>query len=306
MTVDDQQEILSLPEFNEYLTRWLGESTEDTVAPASEYRQNYLKVSIGGVACGLSGDSTREGVLAYLAVVATDDLHFRVVANQKGTINRVVVGDEGEPIAGFYLYTLAPLESPVWLEADDEWPDGRAPSGQAAPRRTAHDWAAPDLRMAAARDLFALQGQLMAELRERGVLRTNNNPVADYSEWLVWKAFGAERLPANSTASYDLTSQDFGRIQVKARVVSSPLKSGQLQTSFFRSTHFDHAALVLLSDVDYSVVSAVLLPLGAVEERWSWHKHIRGWRLQMNGPTMQHPLAVDITEQLRAAAAELA
>lgn len=77
------------------------------------------------------------------------------------------------------------------------------------------------------------------------MLRTNNNPVADYSEWLVWKAFGAERLPANSTASYDLTSQDFGRIQVKARVVSSPLKSGQLQTSPFRSTHFDHAAPVL-------------------------------------------------------------
>ena len=45
--------------------------------------------------------------------------------------------------------------------------------------------------------------------------------------------------------------------------------AGELQSSPFRSDGFDHAALVLFNRADYSVVSAVMLPIDAVKERWS-------------------------------------
>ncbi|MEW3762485.1 hypothetical protein, partial [Pseudomonas aeruginosa] len=77
----------------------------------------------------------------------------------------------------------------------------------------------------------------------------------------------------------------YGKVQVKARLVSSPAKSGQQQTSPFRSKDFDHAAFVLLSDIDFSVVAAVLMPLAAVEDRWTWRQHVKGWTVHMNGPT---------------------
>jgi hypothetical protein len=72
----------------------------------------------------------------------------------------------------------------------------------------------------------------------------------------------------------------------------------------FRSKDFDHAALVLISALDFTVPLAVLLPAAIVETRWRWYEHVRGWRLQMNGPTRGHPEAIDITADLNAAALE--
>ncbi|WP_277455359.1 hypothetical protein [Janibacter sp. DB-40] len=298
------QDGLRLDEFNAYLTDWLGESYDKTLAEGSYYKQNFLTVTIGGVECGLSGDTTRAAVTKYLIAYETSDPVFVVVANQKGVFNRVVLGHGGEPIPGFYLYTKEPQAGSTVLEEALEWPVAETRGGSAPPSHVL--WSAPDLTSASASDLFVLQGQLLGELRSRGVLRTNNPPVGDYAEWLVSQALGSNRLPANSTKSFDLESRVYGKVQVKARLVSSPAKSGQLQTSPFRTDGFDYAALVLLSDIDFSVVSAVLLPLAAVQERWSWHQHVKGWTVQMNGPTMDHNDKIDISDGLRRAAAGLA
>ena len=303
MNDDTQQDVLSLGEFKAHLTTWLSESADERLASDGEYKLAYLRVWIGGVECQLSGDSTRAGVTDFLVAAETDDPGYFVVPNKNGVVNRVVVGVDGEPISGFYLYTATALSEPTGLDEPDGLPVGDS-SEHRAPEQPA-GWQAPNLSQAAARDIFTLQGQLMAELRERGVLRTNNNPVADYSEWLVWKAIGSKPLEPNSAKSYDLETEEYGKVQVKARLVSSPVKRGQLQCSPFRSKGFDYAALVLLSDIDYSVVSAVLLPLDAAEELWAWNNYVRGWRLHMNDKTMKHEQAHDITDLLRAAAREL-
>lgn len=298
------QDDLDVRQFNAYLTTWLGESFDKDLSAGKYYKQNFIQVVLGGVECGLSGDTTREGVMKYLIAYETGDPTFVVVANKKGVFNRVTLGHEGEPIPGFYLYTKTPQSESVLLDSEPEWPTGQTDAGPREHR--AHPWTVPDLSQAPANALFSLQGQLLAELRHRGVLRTNNPPVGDYAEWLVWRALGQERLPVNSTKSYDLVSEQFGKVQVKARLVSSPAKSGQLQASPFRSEEFDHAAFVLLSAVDFSVVSAVILPLDAVKSRWSWRPQVRGWTVLMNGPTMGHLQAEDITDGLRRAADGLA
>lgn len=298
------QDNLEIDEFNAYLTDWLGESFDKTLAENSHYKKNFLTVTIGGVECGLSGDTTRAAVTKYLVAYEMSDPVFVVVANQKGVFNRVVLGHGVEPIPGFYLYTKKPQASSTMLEEVPRWPlaDSRRTSAL-----TPHEpWVVPHLAGASASDLFVLQGQLLRELRSRGVLRTNNPPVGDYAEWLVSQALDSDRLPANSTKSFDLESLTYGKVQVKARLVSSPVKSGQLQTSPFRTRGFEYAAFVLLSDVDFSVVSAVLLPLTAVEERWHWRQHVKGWTVQMNGPTMNHPKAIDISDLVRQAAVGLA
>jgi hypothetical protein len=88
-------------------------------------------------------------------------------------------------------------------------------------------WSPPNLFLASAADLLWLQAATIAELRDRRVLRTNNPPVGDYAEWLVARALGSE-LETNANPSFDLTSTVYGRVQVKARVVSTPAKAGQL------------------------------------------------------------------------------
>jgi len=114
-------------------------------------------------------------------------------------------------------------------------------------------------------ELLAGYSRTLAELRRRGVVRTNNAPAGDYAEWLATKGLGGE-LAGNSVKSYDLTLATGERVQVKARVVSEPATRSQLQTSSFRSWDFDLAALVLLRVSDYQVVRAVLVPSEVVRE----------------------------------------
>jgi hypothetical protein len=85
-----------------------------------------------------------------------------------------------------------------------------------------------------------------------GVIRTENAPVGDYTEYLVATALGGQLAP-NSEKAWDVLGDDGEKLQVKARVVSDPAEPGQLQLSPFRSFGFDSAVIVLLSATDYAV-----------------------------------------------------
>ena len=53
-------------------------------------------------------------------------------------------------------------------------------------------------------ELLAGYAGILAELRRRGVVRTNNAPVGDYAEWLAARALGGEIVANASEKSYDL------------------------------------------------------------------------------------------------------
>ncbi|WP_147451130.1 hypothetical protein [Corallococcus llansteffanensis] len=151
-------------------------------------------------------------------------------------------------------------------------------------------------------ELLAGYAQVLAELRRRRVVRTNNAPAGDYAEWLVARALGGTLAEDNSVKSHDLTLPTGERLQVKARVISEPPKRGQLQTSAFRSWDFELSALVLLRDTDYCVVRAALVPAEIVREQSRFAAHTNAHSVHMNSRLMGHARAVDITAQLRAAA----
>ena len=90
----------------------------------------------------------------------------------------------------------------------------------------------PDLSTFNESDLFSFYRAILSELKSRGVIRTENAPVGDYAEYLVATALGGQLAP-NSEKSWDVLSCDGEKLQVKARVVSDPLGSGQLQLSPF-------------------------------------------------------------------------
>src|SRR5687768_10378192 len=95
----------------------------------------------------------------------------------------------------------------------------------------------PDLSATSVADLLLIQRAALQELRRREVLRTANQPVGDYAEWLVNRALHGVLAP-NSEKSFDVTCEEFGKVQVKGRMVSSKPTAGQLQTSVFRSDGF--------------------------------------------------------------------
>lgn len=151
-------------------------------------------------------------------------------------------------------------------------------------------------------ELLAGYGRLLAELRKRGVVRSNNAPAGDYAEWLTARALSGELVKNFSVKSNDLTAGSGELVQVKTRVVADPPTRGQLQTSPFRSWDFDLAAFVLLRDRDYFVVRASLVPRDVVKENGRYVAHVNGYIVQMTPSLMGHPTASDITDQLNDAA----
>jgi hypothetical protein len=147
-------------------------------------------------------------------------------------------------------------------------------------------------------DLLGIYGQVLEELNERGVIRSANAPTGDYAEWLVQRALGGELQP-NSNKSADLIVRK-KEIQIKARVLSEPEKSGQRQLSPFRSWNFDDAVIVLF-DRRYAVQRATRIKVGELKAAAREDKWVSGHRVIARDALLDR--GRDITGRLREAAA---
>jgi hypothetical protein len=126
------------------------------------------------------------------------------------------------------------------------------------------------------KQLLALHAGLIEELRFRKIVRTSNDPVADYAETLFARAFGWT-LEASSARAFDATDPAGLRYQIKGRrlTTANPLR----QVSAIRrlpERGFDHLAAVLFYP-DFSVMRAVILPHEHIEPRARYNAHANGW-----------------------------
>ena len=84
-----------------------------------------------------------------------------------------------------------------------------------------------DLASESSGDLLRLYGDILVELRRRGVIRSENSPVGDVAELLAQRALHLE--PAtNSASGYDGTDEAGVRYQIKGRRLTKPGSPRQL------------------------------------------------------------------------------
>jgi hypothetical protein len=147
-------------------------------------------------------------------------------------------------------------------------------------------------------DLLGIYGQVLDELNERKVIRSANAPTGDYAEWLVQHALGGELRP-NSNKSADVIVRK-KKIQIKARVLSDPEKSGERQLSPFRSWAFDDTVIVLF-DRRYAVRRATRIKVGELEAAAREDRWVSGRRVTARDALLDR--GRDITGKLQEAAA---
>jgi hypothetical protein len=73
-----------------------------------------------------------------------------------------------------------------------------------------------DLSQLSCVELMQLNQLTLDELERRDVIRTRNNPVSEYTEWLVAEKMQMELAPP-STKGYDATTSGGRKIQIKSR-----------------------------------------------------------------------------------------
>jgi hypothetical protein len=145
-------------------------------------------------------------------------------------------------------------------------------------------------------ELLALHSAVMEELRERGVLRSANNPVGDLAEYLFCSAFGWTQ-ENNSAKAFDAVDASGIRYQVKGRRIHRRNRSRQL--SAIRDLGgFDVLAAVLFDD-DYRVTRAALVPAAVVRDHSTFSNHTNSHRFLLRDVTWDAPGVVDVTMQLR-------
>lgn len=119
-----------------------------------------------------------------------------------------------------------------------------------------------DLAVLGVQDLLKLDAEIIAELRRRNLVRTNNKPLGDIAEAVVHAARGGT-LENNSTKSHDITTPDGQRIQVKAVSVRSSGTASKF--SVFRSTDFT-TAVFLVFDINFGLLEAREIDASDIEK----------------------------------------
>ena len=149
------------------------------------------------------------------------------------------------------------------------------------------------------KQLLGAYCSLMTELKDRGVVRSSNNPVADYTETLVSRALGLS-LESQSQACYDARGADGTRYQIKGRRLTAHNKSTQLSAlRNLAQRPFDTLAAVAYSQ-DLSVLYGALIPVEVVMElsRFSAHSNSHIFMFRRN--VLEDSRVTDITSTLAA------
>lgn len=154
-----------------------------------------------------------------------------------------------------------------------------------------------DLKSMSVRELLRHHSEVIEELRYRKVVRTKNNPVGDYAEWLVCKTFGW-KLAGKSQQGYDAIDQENKTYQVKARRRTPDNKSVQLGTiRDLKNKPFDFL-IGIIFEPDYTVCYAAQIPFLEVENLASYKQHVNGHVLHLRESVLQHQNVINITNQL--------
>ena len=144
-------------------------------------------------------------------------------------------------------------------------------------------------------ELLQIHSAVIDELRRRRVVKTKNNPIGDYTEWLVCNRLGLQ-VQENSRAAFDAVGPKGIRYQIKGRRSAA----NSVQFSSIRNLEqreFDFVVAVVFNE-DYSVRLAVKIPHDVVPTLARYQAHTNGHNLILTVDAVEQDGVEDICHLL--------
>ncbi len=144
-------------------------------------------------------------------------------------------------------------------------------------------------------ELLQTHGAVIEESLCQGIVKTRNNPIGDYTEWLVCDRMKLKMADKNQKG-FDATDKDGKRYQIKGgrksngTVPFSPIRN--LEQRAFQSV------IVVAFKDDYSIRFAASIPHELVECLANFNKSVNGFVLRLNEQKIQHDCVTDISDCL--------
>jgi hypothetical protein len=142
-----------------------------------------------------------------------------------------------------------------------------------------------------------MHADILDELKRRSVVRSKNNPLGDYTEWLVSKLLGL-KLESNSTAGFDAMDSKKVRYQIKGRRITPNNKSRQLSAIRNMSKKPFDFLIGVIFDQNYKVICAAQIPHKVVSEIASYRSYVNGHIMHLREGVLQDKRIKDLTERL--------
>lgn len=159
--------------------------------------------------------------------------------------------------------------------------------------------ALPTLNGYAPKELLCLFGSILDELESRGIVRSANNPISDYTEWLVSTCLNL-KLAGKSEKGFD--ASDPGKrlkYEIKARRVTPDNPSRQLGAiRDLKGNHFDFLIAVVY-DKSFEVILALKIPHAIVVAKSKWQETTNSFLLHAKDNLKDEPGVEDLTQLLR-------
>lgn len=143
-------------------------------------------------------------------------------------------------------------------------------------------------------DLLQSYSAVLDELKRRQIVRTSNAPIGDIAEYGA-ALFYQGVLAPNSEKSYDLTTEDGARAQVKVRSLGSGPHGGQ-GFSPLRSLDFDFCTFIVIDKESCALLAASEWSPEEVREFGSFRSHVAGWVVRTSRVT-SHSIGRNITAE---------
>lgn len=147
-----------------------------------------------------------------------------------------------------------------------------------------------NLEALSVRELLALWAGTLRELRDRGVVRTFNNPIGDIAEELVAIHYAGER-GSFSQKTWDVRSGD-ELLQVKALRRTGTTTRRNL--SPVRADEGYTAVIVVIFTEDLRVEEALRIPRAVVNELFVHRPHVNGRVITLTRRLLEHPAVATI------------
>lgn len=132
-----------------------------------------------------------------------------------------------------------------------------------------------NLKPMSERDLLRLYAELMEELRTRGLIRSSNNPVADYAEKVAVEYLGLRRA-GKEARGYDGLDKNGMKYQIKGRRITRHNKSRQLGVIRNINEKLFHFLIAVIFDESFDLIEMWKMPYRFVNENATWSKHQNG------------------------------
>lgn len=143
-------------------------------------------------------------------------------------------------------------------------------------------------------DLLRLHSEILTELKDRGVVRSKNNPTGDFAEWLTAKTLGLA-LEDNSAKGFDATDSKGNRYQIKGRRITDDNPSTQLGVIRNLDAHeFDYLIAVILNS-DWTVLRVAQIPYEQIDSLASFREHQNGHVMHLRPSVFSCPGVLDLT-----------